>query len=227
MPFTLMSWNVQRLTENSRQYKWDVVNNHIQAVNPDLLGLIEIGANVAIPGYTLANFVNTLKSNDDESQLCIAAYLRNGAPLQLLGAKPLRAADTENQKRAQLKVNVLYGGAAYSIYLSHATASKGGGIDAVSGAVSELRINKKAICVGDLNYNLKLDASMLNILQNQQVQVLQATEMHGGNVKKTHKKGGILDFCLAGIQANVQAIPMAAYGNWKTIDHRPIAFTIQ
>lgn len=226
MPFKLACWNVQRLAEGSSEYKTDVVNQWLAIIDADVLGLIEVAADMEIAGYTLQGYVNTLDKNFNGTQLCIAAYLKTGSALSVTGARALRHQDTDNQRRAQLKVNILDGQVCYPVYFSHATASKGGGIDAVGGSLSQVAINKKCIVLGDFNYNLTLDMTMLDVQNNPQCEVIESTTILG-TVTKTHKGGGHLDFCMTGTQANVVASPLPkAYGNWKTIDHAPIAYLV-
>lgn len=226
MAFSLMTWNVQRLTENSRTYKWDIVKQWLNRVQPDVLGLIEIGPDVDVPGYSIINYVNTLTWDySRKTQLCIAAYLKNGTHVTSTGARTLRVHDSQSQKRAQLKANIRDGPNTFSIYIMHATASRSGGIDATTAATSGVRINKRSIYAGDFNYDLRLDAAMLNISNTADVSLTRSQTIAGA-VTKTHKSGSHLDFALSGSQTTVQPVQMRAYGNWRTIDHAPVAFRV-
>jgi len=227
MAFTVCVWNVQRMTENTRDYKQGVVEQWIGQENPDLLGLIEVGSGYRLEGYEYVNHVETRTANFEAkpTQLCIMALQRDGSAIEVKGARTLRGG--EDQKRAQLKVNVKHANAIYSIYFLHATANTDGGIGAADHAVSMARVARRLLVAGDFNYDLRLDHKRLDISNRNDIQVLQGQNTGGANMVKTHKKDGILDFGVASADLNIQPKPVKRYLNWRTIDHCPVMFRVQ
>jgi endonuclease/exonuclease/phosphatase family metal-dependent hydrolase len=226
MPYKVAAWNVQRLSAGSKDHKADVFYEWIEKYKPDVLGLIEVAPDLGIENYTAINFVNTLKSDGKDSQLCIGAYIRNDSAITIPGGRVLRVAG-DKQKRAQLKVVVQDGLSSYYFYFLHATASKSGGIDAVDASVSLLAMSRsKTAIMGDFNYDLNLDAAMLDINSNGNFQVIARTETGGTESKKTQKNGGKLDFAMATPDLAITSVDVTAYHTWKTVDHAPILYEI-
>jgi endonuclease/exonuclease/phosphatase family metal-dependent hydrolase len=245
MPFSVLSWNVQRLSPQSERLP------HIQQVldkyRADVVFVSEVSHDLQLDGYTEVghamslnqsknlkygnifhksnnnnsnnNDTNEKKSrkNPDLNQLNMKLFVHNSALSRLnVSAKNFRL--VQGQRRMEIKGVIREGNRIYTMSFIHANASKKGGGRALNSSEEQVSKGTRDIIVGDRNANLN-DAKVFAAASNNG-QLIQATDAQGDAEMETHKSSrsqSRLDYANAADW--VKIVPMSRVVDTRKMQH--------
>lgn len=155
MPFTVFSWNLQRLTKNNKRMKH--VEKVIERYKPDIMFVSEVSHDVSFPGYNqighaLAHNVSrALGTEPVNNQLNTKLFQRIGSAVVVAGGRSLRQG--EGQPRAMIKAHVADGANNYQFSFVHSKAKKESAARTLMHLKAQFSEDGNHVVLGDINSN--------------------------------------------------------------------------
>jgi endonuclease/exonuclease/phosphatase family metal-dependent hydrolase len=181
--FTVTHANLQHATENSDPMKLAALRAHVEASQPDIVALQEVGENFAldVDGYELVHAVFNPKVTGESSQLNLQLWRRTTSSVRVESSSTIRTIpryrptirrpasrafldlssrlrnnrqSSPFQRRGALAFTLRAPGQSIEMVAVHADASDSGGNDMLSYLTRRARAGKHFVGFGDINAHL-------------------------------------------------------------------------